>query len=218
MRTVRHQGYVQFGCGLTTPATWTNFDASPTLRLQRIPLLGRLLTRGRAQFPANVHYGDVVRGLPIEPASCQAVYSSHVLEHLALEDCRTALRNTWKILQPGGLFRFVVPDFDFELHNYYLSGKEPQPALALVRATGLGRTTRPRGVRRLATLVADSVGNSRHLWSWDYKSMAVELEQAGFAGIHRVTFGDAADPRFRDVEELDRWNDCLGIECRRPLA
>jgi SAM-dependent methyltransferase len=216
MRTVRHQGYAQFGCGLTAPATWTNFDASPTLRLQRIPLLGRLLTRGRAHFPSNVRYGDIVRGLPVEPASCRAVYSSHVLEHLALEDCRAALRNIWTVLQPGGVFRFVIPDFDFEVRTYYLSDREPQPALALVRATGLGRETRPRGFRRLPAILADAVRNSRHLWAWDYRSMAVELEQAGFTGIRRAIMGDAADPQFRDVEEPGRWNDCLGIECRRP--
>src|SRR5204863_7739419 len=121
MRTIRHQGYVQFGCGLSAPSSWTNFDASPTLRLQRIPLLGRIATYGRVRFPANVHRGDIVRGLPVEPASCRAVYSSHVLEHLALEDCRAALRNCWTILEPGGVFRFVIPDMEEGIRRYLAS-------------------------------------------------------------------------------------------------
>lgn len=215
MRRVHHQGYVQFGCGLTAPASWTNFDASPTLRLQRIPLIGRILTPGRVRFPDNVHYGDIVRGLPVESASCKAVYSSHVLEHLALEDCRAALRNTCAILQPGGVFRLVVPDFEHEVRTYYLNPEQPQPALALTHVSGLGRVTRPRSLRQL---LAEWIGNERHLWNWDYKSLAVELQRAGFTDIRRATLGDAADPRFRDVEDPVRWGGCLGVECRRPAS
>ncbi|HEX6859864.1 MAG TPA: hypothetical protein VF138_06660, partial [Caulobacteraceae bacterium] len=57
--------YVQYGCGLSAPDGWLNFDASPTLRLQRLPLVGRLLTRGRVRFPEAVRYGDITRGLPL---------------------------------------------------------------------------------------------------------------------------------------------------------
>ena len=113
-----HSGYVQFGCGACAPATWTNFDASPTLRLQRIPLLGAVLTRGGPRFPRGARYGDIVRGLPVEPGSCRAVYCSHVLEHLSLEDFRTALRNTFSCLRPGGIFRLVVPDFERLAREY----------------------------------------------------------------------------------------------------
>ncbi|MCI5142460.1 MAG: methyltransferase type 11, partial [Candidatus Electrothrix sp. ATG1] len=30
--------FIHYGCGLSAPESWLNFDASPTLRLQRIPL------------------------------------------------------------------------------------------------------------------------------------------------------------------------------------
>ncbi len=33
--------YVQHGCGLTSLKEWKIFDASPTLRLQRIPIMGK---------------------------------------------------------------------------------------------------------------------------------------------------------------------------------
>ena len=78
---------VQYGCGWYAPEGWRNFDASPTLRFERIPLLGRLYTKNTERFPENVEYGDIVAGLPISDNSCQAVYCSHILEHLA---CRPA--------------------------------------------------------------------------------------------------------------------------------
>lgn len=63
-----------------------------------------------APFSAPVRYGDSVSRLPIADGSCGAVYCSHTLEHLARDDSWTALRNTYRILTPGGVFRLVVPD------------------------------------------------------------------------------------------------------------
>src|SRR5437016_6228704 len=110
--------YVQYGCGLCAPAGWVNFDVSPTLRLQKIPLLGRFVTHGGPTFPKNVRYGDIVRGLPVAPGSCAVIYCSHVLEHLSLADFRTALRRTYEYLHPGGVFRFVLPDLEKLARDY----------------------------------------------------------------------------------------------------
>jgi SAM-dependent methyltransferase len=213
MRRVQHDGYVQFGCGLTAPESWTNFDASPTLRMQRFPVL-RWLARHRALFPDNVHFGDIVRGLPIEPASCRVVYSSHVLEHLPLEDCRTALRNCWAALRPGGTFRFVLPDLESNIRRY-LSSSADTAASDFVRNMWMGHESRPRGLKQF---LVEWFGNKRHQWAWDFKSLAAELRAAGFVDVRRARMGDSPDPRLRDVEHPDRWNDCLGIECRRPMS
>ena len=105
--------YVQYGCGLSAPKEWQNFDASPTLRLQRLPIFGALLKKQlNVVFPKEVRYGDIVKGLPLKENSCSGIYCSHVLEHLALKDFRTALINTYKILKPGGVFRCLVPDLE----------------------------------------------------------------------------------------------------------
>lgn len=106
--------HIQYGCGLNAPKSWRNFDISPTLRLQKIPLAAALLQRrGMPKWSDNVEYGDIVAGLPVERNSCKAVYCSHVLEHLALDDFRRALRNTYLYLEPGGIFRFVLPDLEY---------------------------------------------------------------------------------------------------------
>src|SRR5262249_16855882 len=103
---------VQYGCGTSTAEGWRNFDASPTLRFERIPVVGRLYSKNGARFPGNAEYGDIVKGLPIADGSCDAVYCSHVLEHLALDDLHVALANTLRIVKPGGVFRLVVPDLE----------------------------------------------------------------------------------------------------------
>jgi Methyltransferase domain len=102
--------YVQFGCGFCAPVGWLNFDASPTLRFERLPLMGRVYTKNTHRFPNGVEYGDITKGLPIAPNSCRGIYCSHVLEHLALAEFDIALSNTFSYLKPNGVFRLVVPE------------------------------------------------------------------------------------------------------------
>ncbi|MDP2024894.1 methyltransferase domain-containing protein [Sulfuriferula sp.] len=202
---------VQYGCGLSAPDGWRNFDASPTLRLQRIPIVGALVTRGRTRFPANVHFGDVVRGLPVASRSCDAVYCSHVLEHLGLDDLRTALRETYRILRPRGVFRGVLPDLEV-LARAYISDPSADAATTFVQATLMGTESRASGLKGIVEM---ALGNSRHLWMWDYKSLAAELTAAGFKDVRPARFGDGSLPQFKDIEQRDRWEDSLGFECTR---
>jgi len=112
--------YVQYGCGLSAPNDWVNYDVSPTLRLQRIPLIGYFFKKIiKPVFPKNILFGDIIKGLPEEDNSCKGVYCSHTLEHLSLEDFRTALKNTYKILEEDGVFKCIVPDLEVMSRQYY---------------------------------------------------------------------------------------------------
>lgn len=204
--------YVQYGCGLCAPPAWRNFDASPTVRLQRIPIIGRAISvPGHPRFPPNVEYGDIVAGLPVPSGSAAAVYCSHVLEHLALADLRTALANTRRVLRDGGVFRLVVPDLRAAASMYLASG-DPRAAVHFVEHSHLGRTSRPRGV---TGVLRAAFGSGVHLWMWDYPAMSAELQAAGFRQIREARCGDADDPRFGDVEDQSRWEGSVGIECVR---
>lgn len=203
--------YVQYGCAWCAPPTWTNFDNSPTLRFERLLIIGRFYTKNARRFPENVRYGDIVRGLPIAKGSCRGVYCSHVLEHLALDDFDVALKNTYSYLKPGGVFRFVLPDLE-QLARTYLDDQDSEAALRFMQDTYLGTKHRARGLREL---LVHSVGNSAHLWLWDEKSMAKKLAEQGFKDIRRASFGDAEDHRFNDVEDKGRFEGCLAMQCRK---
>ena len=201
--------YLQYGCGWCAPEGWLNFDASPTLRFERLPLIGRLYTRNEERFPANVRYGNVAEGLPLPDASCAALYCSHVLEHLALDELHAALAESYRLLQPGGRFRLVVPDLEAEIERYR-GDDSAEAAPTLMARTELGWTSRPRGI---TGVLREWLGNSRHRWMWDYRSLAAELERTGFREIRRARLGDSEEPRYREVEDPGRWRDALGIEC-----
>jgi predicted SAM-dependent methyltransferase len=203
---------IQYGCGWSAPREWINFDASPTLRFERIPLIGQLYTKNKSRFPNNVLYGDIVKGLPISQNSCERVYCSHVLEHLSLEDFNTVLGNSYSILRPGGIFRFVLPDLEY-LVKQYCSNTSSDAAIVFIRESGLGREKR---ARNLKDFFISTLGNSQHLWMWDYKSVEQELKETGFVGIRKAFFGDSGDDMFQKVEEIERWDNCLGVECKKP--
>lgn len=203
---------IHYGCGLSAPPTWRNFDSSPTLRLQRLPLVGaHLRVPGHPTFPPNVEYGDIVRGLPVAPGSARAVYCSHVLEHLALDEFRAALANTLAYLRPGGIFRLVVPDLEVAARAY-VESTDPGAAIAFLRWTLLGHTTRPRGA---ADMARSLFGAEHHLWMWDHKGMHAELVRAGFREVRRAEYGDSGEPAFGDVEDPQRFEGSVAMHCIR---
>ena len=208
--------YVQFGCGVCAPHNWINFDAGPAFWIEKyLPFLkSALINRGFPDYPANIRYGNVVKALPIPRESAGGIYSSHVLEHLALNEFRQTLRNVYSYLIPGGTFRAVLPDLEWLVKNYVVS-LEASAASWFMRESDLGVEAQKGGVSGILKRV---FGRSAHLWMWDYKNLAGELEAAGFTDIRRAQYADNSDPRFQEVEQPDRWKNCLGIECRKPVA
>lgn len=207
--------YVQYGCGLSAPESWLNFDVSPSLRLQKIPLVGSILKKtSKVVFPSNVVYGDIIKGLPIQDNSCDGLYCSHTLEHLALNDFRKALINSFKVLKKGGIFRCVVPDLEFAARSYIkdLDSGEATASHTFMKNTLLGLAERPRSAQQL---IRSFWGNSHHLWMWDAHSLAHELREAGFINIRSCSFNDCEDEAFSQVEESGRFINAVAIECRK---
>lgn len=83
---------LNLGCGAHFHPDWVNVDlASPDPR---------------------VLAHDLRLPLPFAEASFEAVYHSHVLEHLRREAAPLFLRECRRVLRPGGTVRVVVPDLE----------------------------------------------------------------------------------------------------------
>ncbi|WP_160715489.1 class I SAM-dependent methyltransferase [Chitinophaga solisilvae] len=209
--------YVQYGSGpFSAPEGWKNFDSSPTLRLQQLPLMGRILRkRMHVTFHPDVIHGDIISGLPgIAENSCDGIYCSHVLEHLSYADCLKAIRNTYRILKPGGYFRCVVPDLEVAAKRYIdnLGRQDREANVKFLQETLLGREERKRGLRHI---VQSAFGNSEHLFMWDAVSLSHALQQAGFRNIRNCRFNDAPDNMFARVEEEIRFNNAVALEATK---
>jgi SAM-dependent methyltransferase len=97
---------VNIGCGRSVHPSWCNLDLT-------------------ACAPGVVEH-DLRTGLPFEPDSCDAVYHSHVLEHLTREDGRRLLTECFRVLKPGGVVRIVVPDLERIAQDYLKSLREAE--------------------------------------------------------------------------------------------
>jgi hypothetical protein len=169
--------------------------------------LSRTLVRKTvgAIFPQNVLPGDIVRGLPIRDNSATAVYSSHCLEHLPRGDIPTALNNTFRMLGGGGVFRLIVPDLQWRALRYVAAlESSSMPADDFLASCHLGQHTRPK---TWLNFVIDRYKRSDHLWMYDFPTLKGLLEAAGFSNVRRCQFGDAADPMFAQVEDVNRFVD-----------
>lgn len=208
--------YVQFGCGLSAPEGWLNFDASPRLRFERLPLVRRVLG-SRALFPAAVRYGDIVAGLPVADGTVKGLYSSHVLEHLYRSEVETALDNAMRMLAPGGVFRLIVPDLGWRVEDYLRNPTDPDAAERLQHRLHFRPRTPARGI---VEKLRAAFGLSFHQWMYDETLMSKLLSDAGFVDIRRCRLGDNPDPAFAAVESptrfIDEGFDELALECRKP--
>jgi hypothetical protein len=217
---------VHYGCGDKTGPSWLNFDASPMIPVERLPIFGKLLHKlsgGGAPFPPAVNYGNIIKAPLVPEGTATAVYASHVLEHLSLADARAALRNTYRMLAPGGVFRLIVPDLRSRIERYTAdaSAGDPEAAHNFMRYCLLGMEERPRGIVRT---LRKAFSGSSHLWMWDASAMRAELERCGFTAIRECSFGDADDPAFSEVENPARFADTTlarpecALEAKKPHA
>jgi SAM-dependent methyltransferase len=205
---------VQYGCGLRAPDGWLNFDASPTLKFERFPILSRLYTKNRQRFPRNVIPGDILKGLPVPDGSCDRVYASHVLHHLSLADFHRAIDNTYRILRPGGTFLCVVPDLQVLAERYLADSKQGsgQAATRFMLETCLGREQRRR---TLWAFLIEWLGASRPLWMWDCPSLAAALRAHRFQNIRPCYLDQLPDHRFQDVVDASRFAEAVALAGER---
>jgi predicted SAM-dependent methyltransferase len=198
--------YVNFGCGTFCPQEFTNYDGSFNLRMQRNLLLGTFARKLSAvHFPANALYADIVKGLPVKENSLKGIFSSHVLEHLSLEEMRISLRNCYKYLQPGGIFRSVLPNLQEAIENYgrEKSNGNKRAAYDFMNYTFLGYEKRPASVK---DLVKWRLSGHHHFWMWDYESLEIELIDAGFSKVYRSKYNASEDPYFNYAESKGRFD------------
>lgn len=212
---------VQYGCGLSNPVGWVNYDSTPSLFVRKIPL-ARIAARSVAAVIRNrshsvslildniintkASYGDVVRGLPLATGSVNLLYASHVLEHLPLREFRMALVESLRVLRPAGVFRLVVPNLE-HLVLKYLKSDDPQKSINFCLESGLGSEAFQNPLSRLR-------GDS-HWIMFDSATLKNELLAAGFAQVNQAFFGSSGYQEFSDVESLSRWSypENIGFEC-----
>ena len=155
----------------------------------------------------NVQYLlDFARHWPFPDSSLSGIFCEHVFEHFDMERGQTILRESLRVLQPGGCLRLIIPDGEKILQSYFDS-----PAELLVH--------RP-GETPCIMEAVNSYFRQRydHQWIYDWELLEHQLREAGFDQVARVRFGEAtiSKPVLLD-DQAYAW-ESLYVEAAKPAA
>ena len=166
---------VNIGCGCSPTDRWRNYDNSWSIYVAKIPILAYVLSRlgmlneeqSRAVAFYRTHsisYADARRRIPEADHSVDVLYSSHMLEHMDIDERGSFLKEARRVLKHGAYIRLAVPDIRHIVDDYLQSGD----ADIFMDATGLSRRSTPTFLSRIQYLL---VGDRGHKYLYDGGSL-----------------------------------------------
>lgn len=218
---------LHLGCGLNTPEGWINLDGSWNARLAKHTIMRRLLKTlhmlpsGLLDIPwsSDILIHDVRKSLPFQCQSLCAIYASHLLEHLYLEEAKRLLKECFRTLQPGGVLRMVVPDLRAIILEYMeqktpsdLSNemKENSRADRLNKSLSLRNPEPPSG--NIFYRVYTAAKNFHiHKWAYDADSLAIYFGWAGFVDVREMQFHQSRIEEIQKIEQAERVLNGAGV-------
>jgi SAM-dependent methyltransferase len=212
---------LHLGCGINTPDGWINLDGAWNAWLAKHQIVCRML-KGLHALPVSLRdmrpdiiIHDVRKPLPFQDNSIHAIYASHLLEHLYLEEAKRLLKECFRILQPGGILRMVVPDLRAIILEYMGEKILSNSSDNMKAASPADRLN-----RRLAFRVSDPSANGIlyriynsikdfHSHKWMYVIMY--FEQADFVDVQQLGFHQSLIEGIEEIEESERVLDGAGV-------
>lgn len=180
------------GCGATPIRGWTNIDNSPTLwvgQLLSIVGLSRVtnwLSPERRTLAQLAAAGRVERGkatyLPFPHESVAAIYSSHMIEHMTIEEVDKFLQECYRVMQIGACIRLCLPDM-YSIINSNVNSVEEYLMFQKLGVSILGRNTND-------ILKLIGVGNRGHKWFCSPSFVLRRLHAHGFSAPVQLPPGE----------------------------
>lgn len=192
---------LHLGCFDKPVDGWVNTDVTPHLWIARVPGLATALRAGgrmseeraeqhRRGIFRRVRFLDVGKRFPFADNTFEAIFTSHMLEHLFPDQGRNCVSEALRVLAPGGVLRIAVPDLDLMIANY-------RPEQADEWAEGLFQVR------------DQSSSKNQHHWMYNETSLRALLLGVGFKKVVRASYRQGACP---DVEILDNRPESLFVE------
>lgn len=197
---------LNLGCGPEVQSSrWIDIDGSWNLRVQSswwgrmiFPFVAR---HSEYMWPTHIRWMDITRGLPFADSSVDAVYASHVLEHLYRSDALQLLTECRRILKPRGVIRLVLPDLK-TMAASYLQDARSDAAVYFNQQLLMREANGPTGsFGRLKMLLAD---HHTHKFMYDVPLLQQDLMEAGFRDVSEHTYLDSRIPEINEVEQPGR--------------
>jgi len=152
---------LHLGCGDRFIRGFVHVDARPLPHVDVVTPLDRL-----PMFPDH---------------SASLVYASHVLEHFPRYETASVLAEWRRVLEPGGVLRLAVPDFEKLIHVYEITSRNLDAVLGPL----VGRQDHPYNF---------------HYMTFDRRKLTMLLLEAGFREVREW------DWRLTDHADVDDFS------------
>jgi ubiquinone/menaquinone biosynthesis C-methylase UbiE len=232
--TIQRVRRLHLGCGPgPQPKGWIHLDGSWNAWFAKHQVLRALLKRLRLaprvaldlDWAPDVMVHNVTTGLPFSSDSLSAIYSSHMLEHLYFEEAQHVLCECYRVLEPGGTLRIVVPDLRAFVRKYVAEagemgavppGRTPLAAEILNERLLFRHRHPPQGGIFFKLYSALNDFHS-HKWMYDMDSLSAQFVKAGFVKVGPMSAHESRIADIAQVEAIDRVAiDGLCVEGIKP--
>ena len=209
-----------------TPEGWINLDGSWNARLanhriaRRFARILKLIPKHACDvgWTGRILSHDLRKPLPFKDGSLCAIYGSHVLEHLYLDEADELLKECFRTLEPGGVLRLVVPDLR-SMVSTYLAHETPEqltqstnvtPADELNKRLLLRTPCAPAGNILYGLYTALTAFHS-HKWMYDVQSLIWHVSKSGFVEVEERALWVSSIPDIKTIEKEESFHDDFGI-------
>jgi predicted SAM-dependent methyltransferase len=168
---------LQIGAGPNNLPGWLNTDIEPR--------------QGQA-------FLDAMKPFPIPDSSLNYIYAEQVIEHLPFEGGMVMLRESYRVLAPGGKLRVATPDLRRIVALFDQDDTEAERRFMTAQLKMLGLTVKePERPLFIMNIYFHAWG---HRFLYDRQTLQSALESVGFRDVRFVGHGESDDPQLRNVE------------------
>jgi predicted SAM-dependent methyltransferase len=165
---------------------------------------------------------DATKPFPLPAHSVDFVFSEHMIEHVPHAQGMNLLRESFRVLKPGGRIRIATPNLAVILS---LHSQDAGPD-----AAGYVQWFTERHLKGFGGVGAAAVINCffyswGHRFIYDQLNLEASFREAGFAGLEWCVAGESAHEGLRNLEHhgdasgSPRWNifETMVLEGQKPL-
>jgi predicted SAM-dependent methyltransferase len=171
---------IQIGAGDSNPAGWLNTDIEPV--------------EGQA-------YLDATKRMPFADGTIYYIFGEHVIEHLTYEEGQEFLKESHRVLAPGGKVRMVTPNLlQFVAMFEQQQTAEQKQILDNYVPRKLDFHFWPQSADPMCFILNNEMRSWGHQFVYTPNMLRSSFEKAGFTQIRQYHAGETDDPALKDLE------------------
>lgn len=180
---------MHIGCGRNLFAGWLNTDIAPV--------------------HGDAAYLDATRRFPFADDTFDCVFNEHIIEHVPFECGQVLLRESLRVLKPGGKIRISTPN----LRNIASLISDTESEVRRNYIEVVSKKYVPANTARLAGFVVNNFyWDFGHYFVYDPDTLRFALTQAGFSNIVECELGVSSTPA---LDRLETHGGVVGDEINR---